>query len=379
MRYFDHNATHPLSAAAREAWLDAIERFPANPSSPHRWGARADQALEEARARVASRLECPPHSVVWTSGATEANNAWIAHLARRTRGAVLLSGLEHPSVQVPAARWLGDRCEPIPVLREGCVAEDWIADRLRRGGVAAVGLMAANNETGVLQPWSRVRDLCRRAGALFACDASQWVGRLPAAGLGGCDFVSACAHKFGGPVGVGFLKVPDGSFSFEPLLSGGPQEEGRRAGTENVAGLLAMVAALEERERILRVDPQGAAGRQAVRDAWIARLEAALPGAEVLGRGVPRLWNTVSVLMPPAADCRRRWVVRLDRLGFAVSTGSACSSGKEVPSPVLAAMGHPPGASDRVIRVSAGWETPPEAWDELFEAVLQVASEFGLR
>lgn len=376
MRYFDHNATHPLSAAAREAWLDAIERFPANPSSPHRWGARADQALEEARARVASWLECPPHSVVWTSGATEANNAWVAHLARTTRGAVLLSGLEHPSVRVPATRWLGDRCESIPVLREGVVAEDWIAERLRHGDVSAVGLMAANNETGVLQPWSRVRDLCRGAGVPFACDASQWVGKLPSSGLGGCDFVSACAHKFGGPVGVGFLKVPD---AFEPLLSGGPQEEGRRAGTENVAGILSMVAALAEREQALRTDPEGAPGVREVRDAWIGRLESALPAVEVLGRGVPRLWNTVSVLMPPAADCRRRWVVRLDRLGFAVSTGSACSSGKEVPSPVLAAMGHPPGASDRVIRVSAGWETPPEAWDELFEAVLQVASEFGLR
>jgi len=251
-----------------------------------------------------------------------------------------------------------------------------VGERLRRGDVGAVVLMAANNETGVIQPWQQVLELCREAGVPFACDASQWVGKLPASGLGSCDFVSACAHKFGGPVGVGFLKVPE---SFQPLLWGGPQEEGRRAGTENVAGILAMVAALEERQRLFQADLDALTSRQSIRDRWMEQLEAAIPGAEVLGRGVPRLWNTVSVLMPPAADCRRRWVVRLDRLGFAVSTGSACSSGKEVPSPVLASMGYPAQASDRMVRVSAGWETTPEAWDDLLKAFLQVATEFGLR
>lgn len=376
MQYFDHNATHPLSSIAKDAWLQAVERFPANPSSPHRWGARADQALGEARERVAGWLGCSAHAVVWTSGATEANNAWVGHLARQTRGAVLVSDLEHPSVRVPAMQMLGDRCESIPVSREGEVSVEWIERRLRQGGVAGVAVMAANNETGVLQPWTRVQDLCREAGTPFACDASQWFGKLPAAGLGSCDFVAACGHKFGGPAGVGFLKVPE---SFDPLLRGGPQEEGRRAGTENVAGILAMVAAAEQRERAFQEDPPGLSRRQAIRDAWIERLRAAVPGVEVVGGAGPRLWNTVSVLMPPATDCRRRWVVRLDRLGFAVSTGSACSSGKEVSSPVLGSMGYPPEASDRMIRVSAGWETPPEAWDLLLEAFLQVASEFGLR
>jgi cysteine desulfurase len=314
--------------------------------------------------------------VVWTSGATEANNAWVAHLAGKTRGAVLISGLEHPSVRIPAAQWLTDRCEILPVSREGVVSPDQIGERLRRGDVGAVVLMAANNETGVIQPWQQVLELCREAAVPFACDASQWVGKLSASGLGSCDFVSACAHKFGGPVGVGFLKVPE---SFQPLLWGGPQEEGRRAGTENVAGILAMVAALEERQRLFQADLDALTSRQSIRDRWMEQLEAAIPGAEVLGRGVPRLWNTVSVLMPPAADCRRRWVVRLDRLGFAVSTGSACSSGKEVPSPVLASMGYPAQASDRMVRVSAGWETTPEAWNELLKAFLQVATEFGLR
>ena len=376
MQYFDHNATYPLSIAARDAWLEAAERFAANPSSPHRWGARADRALTEARERVATWLGCPAHAVVWTSGATEANNAWVAHWARHTRGAVLVSGLEHPSVRVPAVRWLAERCEPVPVSSRGVVCAEAVAERLRRGGVGAVVLMAANNETGVIQPWMRVREVCHEAGVPFACDASQWVGKLPASGLGSCDFVSACAHKFGGPVGVGFLKVPE---SFEPLLLGGPHEEGRRAGTENVAGVLAMVAALAQRQRALESGVDVWESRCRSRDAWIARLEAAIPGVEVLGRESDRLWNTVSVLMPPASDCRRRWVVRLDRLGFAVSTGSACSSGKEVPSPVLASMGYPAEASDRMIRVSAGWETSADEWEALLQAFIQVAGEFGLR
>lgn len=203
MQYFDHNATYPLWAAAREAWLDAAERFPANPSSPHRWGTRSDQALTEARERVATWLGCPAHSVVWTSGATEANNAWVAHLAQKTRGAVLISGLEHPSVRIPADQWLADRCEILPVSCEGVVSPDQVGERLRRGDVGAVVLMAVNNETGVIQPWQQVQGLCREAWVPFACDASQWIGKLPASGLGSYHFVSACAHKFGGPVGVG--------------------------------------------------------------------------------------------------------------------------------------------------------------------------------
>lgn len=140
-----------------------------------------------------------------------------------------------------------------------------------------------------------------------------------------------------------------------------------------------MVAALEERQKAMAGDAAAEAGRRALRDQWIARLQSEVPGVEILGSPAPRLWNTVAALMPPAADCRRRWVVRLDRLGFAASTGSACSSGKEVPSPILESMGHRPGASDRMIRFSSGWETQASAWDGLLGAIVQVATEFGLR
>ncbi len=376
MLYFDHNATHPVSPAARAAWLDAVERLPANPSSPHRLGARADAALADARISLARWIQCDPGRIVWTSGASEANNTVLRHLALATRGPVLLSPVEHPSVRAAAQLWLGPRVEAMPIPRHGRVDGDWINDRLLRGDVGGVVLMAANNETGVLQPWDAVAALCAAAGVPFFCDAAQWVGRMPAAGLGACTFVTACGHKFGGPRGTGFIVAcPE----LEPLVVGGPQEEGRRAGTEDVAGVLALVAALREREEALnptgtRPGP-GLAERSAWRDSFIGSLRQALPDTEVVGAEAPRLWNTAAVLLPQTADCRRRWVVKLDRLGVAASTGSACSSGREKPSHVLAAMGYQPDESDRMVRFSAGWDTRPEDWAALFDAVRRAATE----
>lgn len=379
VRYFDHNATHPLSAAARAAWLDAVERFPANPSSPHRWGARASAALEEAREKLARWLGCLPDELAWTSGATEANNAVFQHLGAGSEGTVLVSAVEHPSVRAPARRWLTGRSGTIPVSASGKVDANWVRDRVRRGGVAAVVVMAANNETGVLQPWQALQELCRESKVAFVCDAAQWLGRMPEKGLGAADFLTASAHKFGGPQGVGVMKCPAG---FSPLLVGGPQEDGRRAGTENVPGVLAMVAALEERRASLVSKDEGLAepvqARLAWRDRFTDELKAAVPGVRIVGEGASRLWNTVSVLMPEVADCRRRWVARLDKLGFAVSTGSACASGKEQPSHVLAAMGYRPDESDRMLRISAGWDTSWEDWAALLSALRQTAAEFGV-
>lgn len=227
--------------------------------------------------------------------------------------------------------------------------------------------MAANNETGVLQPWQAVLDLCRAKDVLFCCDAAQWLGKLPAAGLGACDFLTGSAHKFGGPKGVGFLKCPSRG-RLRPLLVGGPQELRRRAGTENLAGVAAMAAALEERETWLR-EPGGVEERERWRAGFEEGLRAELPGVEIVGATAPRLWNTVSAVMPDPGR-RFRWVVRLDKLGFAVSTGSACSSGKEALSPVLAAMGRSWQEAGRVARFSSGWETRPGEWQALLNALV---------
>jgi cysteine desulfurase len=195
---------------------------------------------------------------------------------------------------------------------------------------------------------------------------------MPAKGLGECDFVSGAAHKFGGPRGIGFLKIPHKG-QITPLLLGGKQERGMRAGTENVATIVSMLAALEAREK------QIAHSQHLLRGVWRENFEREflrlLPEAVIIGAKSPRLWNTVSALMPEG-DKRHLWVVRLDKAGFAVSTGSACTTGKEEPSHVLAAMGFAPAQSIRAVRFSAGWETTETDWEALTKALVQVHGEF---
>ena len=405
MLYFDHNATSPLHPAARQVWLDATERFVGNPSSLHRVGARADAALSEARGKLARILCCDALDLVFTSGATESANTVFHHAARTLApdAEVWLSSIEHPCVTEAARHHFPKRHRLIPVTRAGVVDLNWLRAQLRsRRGKEAdrphsknppphlggypglIAVMAVNNETGVIQPARELQKLCRAHGIPFFCDAVQALGKLSAAGLGDCDWVSGSAHKFGGPRGVGFLKCPSKG-RVEPLLRGGSQEEGRRAGTENVPGVLAMVAALEARE-VGRVCPQRAAGpverptgalgqtRPTHRDAFTRQLLQSLPGAEIVAAKSPRVWNTVLALMPEA-DCRARWVVKLDKLGVAVSSGSACASGKEEPSPVLTAMGYSPAQAARALRFSAGWETTEADWQQLLAALVQAHRE----
>lgn len=375
MVYLDHNATGPLLPEARRVWVETAETFIGNPSSPHRLGSRAEAALNDARAALAGVLGCDPLDLIWTSGATESNNTVLHHVACQA-GAdaeVWVAAIEHPCVLAAARHYFPQRHRLIPVCRSGVVDLDWLRRELVRARPALVAVMAANNETGVLQPWREVRALCRERGVPFFCDAVQWIGRLPAHGLGDCDFVSGCAHKCGGPRGVGFLKCP-AQGRVEPLLRGGPQEEGRRAGTENVAGAAALVAALKVRETAMIAEPPQ------MRLAWRCDFEegllADLPGAEVVGRSESRLWNTVSALMPEV-DCQQRWVVKLDKLGFAVSTGSACASGREKPSHVLAAMGYGTSETRRVLRFSSGWDTTPDHWRAANRALRKIQQALG--
>jgi cysteine desulfurase len=364
MLYFDHNATSPLSDAAREAWLDAIARYPGNPSSPHRLGARADAALSQARERLADWLGCEPAEIVWTAGATEANNTVLYHAAQSSDGEAWVSAIEHPCVMESARRHFSKRHRLIPVTPEGALDLDWLERSLKDHSPSLVAVMAANNETGVLQPWREAMSLCREKGVPFFCDAAQWIGKIPASGLGAADFVSGCGHKFGGPQGVGFLKCPR---KLRPLLVGGPQEDGRRAGTENIAGILSMIAALDLREGAMKVG--GLVERVAWRAEFEEMLTRELPGAWIIGAGAARLWNTVSAVMPELPDCRQRWVVKLDSLGFAVSTGSACASGKEQTSHVVSAMGLTASEASRVLRFSSGWETTRSEWQSLLDGL----------
>jgi cysteine desulfurase len=369
MLYFDHNATHPLLPAARRAWLDATERFIGNPSSPHRLGARAEAALDSAREKLAGWVGCNPTDIVWTSGATEANNTAAHHLSGQP-GEAWVSAIEHPCLLAATGRYFAGRYRLIPIS-QGQIDEAWVRAELRQSRPAFIAAMAVNNETGVLQPWDRLAEICREQNVPYLCDAAQWIGKLPAKGLGACDFVSGCAHKFGGPQGVGFLKCPP---RLQPLLVGGPQEGRRRAGTENVAGVLAMIAALEERELAMR-DDSAMNAQQSWRDEFERALLAALPDVEIVGGSKKRIWNTVSAIMPEQADCRQRWVVKLDKLGFAVSTGSACATGQERPSHVLSAMSYTQAQAGRVLRFSSGWETRAADWQALLGGIVQATHE----
>ena len=333
-------------------------------------GSRAEKALSDARGQLAEFLGCSPMDIVWTSGATESNNLVLNHSAQAlpSDAKVWISAIEHPCMLEATRKNFGDRHRLLPVTSGGVLDLEYLEKEIVRQRPGLIAVMAANNETGVLQPWREVQALCREHGIPFFCDAAQWVGKLPAAGLGECDFVSGCAHKFGGPTGVGFLKCPPKG-AVHAQLVGGPQEEGRRAGTENVAGILSMMAALAEHEAPLANGEEIA--KKTMRDDFVSKI----PEATILGEGEERLWNTVSAKLP--GDCRARWVVKLDKAGFAVSTGSACASGKEASSHVLKAMGIADDETDRVVRFSSGWETPAEDWDALAQGVAQVNTELA--
>jgi cysteine desulfurase len=374
--YFDHNATTPLSSCARDAWLHASDESWQNPSSPYRDAARVRIRIEQARAELAQLLGCSAEHVVFNSGATEGANAVFAYWASAlpSNRKVAVNPTEHPCVLEAARHFLApERLVWLEIDRDGAVRPDDLQALLAGGTVAAVSLMAANNETGVLQPWREVAALCRRHRVAYHCDASQWLGKLPASGLGEAGWITASAHKFGGPKGAGFLRWPAQAEGFR-AQRGGEQEHGHRAGTEDYPGIAAMLAALTECETVHVLHETE---RLRWRDAFVARARAALPELRVIGAGAGRLWNTVSLLMPNGEN--QRWVTKLDKRGFQVSTGSACATGKDGPSPVLVAMGFSPAEARRVIRLSAGWETAEEDWRGLAVALAAVETEIGGR
>lgn len=376
MSYLDHNATAPLCPEARAAWLEAAESFGSNPSGLHAAATRARDLLESCRESLAALLGCDDAGrIVFTSGATAANNLLARHLAHAaSAGAVVVvSPLEHPAVDAPFRAAFPGRVVETEVDRDGVVDVAGLAgvlDAHAGSAVAAVSVMAASNESGVLQPWRDLAGECRSRGVAFHTDAAQWFGKLPAAGLAACDWVTGSGHKFGGPRGVGFLVVPEGN-AFRGDL-GGPQEGGRHAGTENLPGIAGMVAALAARER----DMSGMVTRGgALRDAAIDALRATLPAATVVSGGADRLWNTLALLVSGMDS--RRLVAALDRAGVEASSGSACSSGAASASRVVAAIGARlglvPGTPAGMVRLSAGPETDESDWRAAVSALVAAA------
>jgi len=366
MPYFDYNATTPPHPAALAAWRETAEQFWHNPSSPYRAAARAHALMEEAREQLAALVGGSPENYVFTSGATEANNAVFAHFAKSSPpGAqVVVSAIEHPSVLEAASYWFPGRTHLWEVNPRGTAPPLQMLGR----EVVLVSVQAANNETGVLQPWNENAIRVQAAGARYHCDASQWLGKLAPGKLVDCDFVTGLGHKFGGPKGVGFLKIPPGC-DFHGQR-GGEQEHNHRAGTENLPAIRAMVAALAARSAELETRQ---AEWERARAGFETALLSAIPGTVVVGAGIPRLWNTVMFLPPRHANTR--WVAALDRRGFQISTGSACATGHAGPSHVLAAMGVEAEAARRAVRVSGGWETTVADWAALAKALSEAAVE----
>lgn len=364
--YFDHNATTPLHPVAREAWLRASDKHWHNASSLYKDAGLASQQLEAARERLGDLIGTEAERIVFTSGATESNNALFASLPQGA--CVTVSAIEHPSVR-EAAR--GRPVIGLPVTADGVVEPAAVSQVLDERRPALVSVMAANNESGALQPWQEIAALCRAQGVLFHTDAAQWLGKLDTAHLGECAFITGSAHKFGGPKGCGFLVLPTEEAGLG-FLRGGPQESGRRAGTENYPAIEAMVTMLEDITPRL---PAIQARQEALRDEFIAALRNRFDHLRIISEAAPRLWNTVLMVMP--AHDNLKWLTRLSRRGFSISTGSACSSGKEGSSVVVTALGASPEELRRVVRVSGGWDTADADWQALAAAFGEVFEELN--
>jgi cysteine desulfurase len=358
--YLDWNATTPLRREAREAMAAAWD-FAGNPSS----------------------VQADARNVVFTSGATEANSLALTPGLRRNSGLpinrLVVSAIEHASV-LTGGRFARDAIEILHVGKAGVVDLDHLREILADGPPALVSVMAANNESGALQPVAEVADIVHGASGLLHVDAVQAVGKI-SFNISDvkADLISISAHKIGGPKGVGALVLADGLNGLEAAIQGGGQEKGRRAGTENVPGIVGFGAAVKAAMTSLEDDMDRVENLR-------KRLETGLrqtPGAFVFSENAPRLPNTTLFTVPGLKA--ETAVIGFDLEGIAVSSGSACSSGKVQPSHVLEAMGFGPEPAKGAVRLSLGWSTTEadidcclEAWRKLASALLKGYDETEL-
>ena len=376
--YLDWNATAPLRPEARQAMAAAWD-ICGNPSSVHAEGRHARRLIEEARAAVAKAVDALPRNVIFTSGGTEANALALTPGLRGAAGKpverLLVSAIEHVSV-LAGGRFPAEAVRKIGVTRGG-LDLDQLSAALSSGAPALVSVMAANNETGVILPVAEVAEIVHAAGCLLHVDAIQALGKIPFDIKAiGADLATFSAHKIGGPKGVGAVVVAEGVTGLDPLLRGGGQELGRRAGTENVAGIAGFGGAVEAALAALEKD---AVRLESLRN----RLETGLretKGAIVFSDQAPRLPNTTLFTVPRLKA--ETAVIGFDLEGIAVSSGSACSSGKVQPSHVLEALGYPRDVAQGAVRLSLGWSTTEadidsclKAWRKLANTLLKGSDE----
>lgn len=366
MIYLDTNATAVMKPAVRAVMIEALERH-GNPSSVHQFGRAARRTVDEARASVAALVGVKPAQVIFTSGGSEANNQILGAFT-----SVFVSAVEHDSVLA-----LSEPTQRLPVTADGVIDLMAAEEILRTAPVPSViSVMLVNNETGVVQPVAAVAALAKKYGHFMHTDAVQAAGRLALDFTAlGVDAMTLSAHKIGGPQGVGALIVRD-HLPVRPLIRGGGQERNRRAGTENVAGIMGFGCAAALAANDLREMPR----LSNLRDDLQNRL-CALGGdnAVVIGRQTARVANTLCIALRGISS--ETQVAAMDLAGIAVSAGSACSSGKVKTSHVLRAMGYGDDVAGCAIRISMGWHTQAadidrcvEAWHSLYQRTYAIRS-----
>lgn len=348
--YLDYNATSPLRAEVRARMLSLLEA-PYNPSSVHAYGREAKKQLENARATIASFIGAFPNEIIFTASGSEANNMAVSGFPGRR---VLVSAIEHSSVLRACD------AEQIPVDASGVVDLSKLDGMLAGKTDGLVSVMLANNETGVIQPIAEIAAICKKHGALLHCDAVQGLGKIQVDfGLLGADMLTLSAHKCGGPIGAAALVLKQ-NLAIQALIRGGGQELGRRAGTENVAAIAGFAEALERSDLHQMQQLRG----------WLDKMEKFMigDGAIVFGKDAARLPNTSCVSMPNVGN--EVQLMDFDLKGYAVSAGSACSSGRIEPSYVLKAMGAGEAAK-YAIRISGGWNTKEKEIENFLGAWMQ--------
>lgn len=371
--YFDWNATAPLRPAARAAMVEALNQ-PGNASSVHAEGRAARGTLEKARGQVAAVVGAEAKNVTFTSGATESNALALSPALevggrKERRDRLFVSAVEHPSV-LAGGRFAPDQVEILPVDGEGVVDLDALRIALTKAERPLVSVMLANNENGVIQPIAQIADIVHAANGLLHVDAVQGAGRIACdmAALG-IDLLSLSSHKLGGPQGAGALVRRDDIHIVEPLIRGGGQERGIRAGTENVAAIAGFGAAADAARTAREAD---ASRMAALHDCFEAGIKAITPQAVIFGAAVARLPNTTLVAVPGIKA--ETALIAFDLNGIALSSGSACSSGKVQASHVLRAMGVEPDLAAGALRISLGWDTRESEVEMLLTAWNTVVS-----
>jgi cysteine desulfurase len=374
--YLDWNATAPLRPQAQTALLEALA-VSGNPSSVHAEGRAARQLVERAREQVAALVGASAGNVFFTSGGTEANMLALTPTIevggeKRPRDRLFISAIEHASVQT-GGRFPRDAIKEVPVTVHGLVDLAALAEAVVGVSRPLVSLMLANNETGAIQPVVEAAAITHAAGGLLHVDAVQGPGRIPCnLGAMGADLLTLSAHKIGGPKGIGALVRGNENIHIpQPLIRGGGQERGVRAGTENVGGIAGFGAAAAAALSQFAVE---AVRMRSLRATLEAGLKAIAPQVAIFGETAPRLPNTT--LFGLEGMRAETAVIAFDLEGLAVSSGAACSSGRVQPSHVLAAMGVSPAQQHSAVRVSLGWSTQEadierflNAWRKLSSAL----------